>query len=265
MNDTLPAAGEGDGAPAATAVRTKAQAVSDIINKALQTLTIKCAKEEGIRPYFDVGVIGYGAQVGHVFGGALAGRELVSITDVGNSPARIEERKRKADDGAGGILEQTVRFPVWFDPVANGGTPMNRALTLARSALEGWIGRHPNSFPPIVINITDGESTDGDPSAAADALKGLATGDGGVLLFNAHFASTSASPVEFPDSENALPQDRFGQLLFRMSSPLTPFMRSCAQAEGHRVSEGSRGYVFNANTVALISFLDIGTRVGDLR
>ena len=237
MQDGIPLSQEGggtDGAPGGTG-RSKAQAVSDIINKALQTLTIKCAKEEGIRSYFDVGVIGYGAQVGHVFGGALAGRELVSITEVGNSPARVEERKRKVDDGAGGILEQTVRFPVWFDPTASGGTPMNRALSLARSTLESWIGQHPNSFPPVVIHITDGESTDGDPTASADALKALATSDGNVLLFNAHFASAAVNPVEFPESESKLPTDRFAQLLFRISSPLTPFMRTCAQQDGIHV------------------------------
>src|SRR5438309_3648885 len=99
--------------------RKKADGVADAINRLLQNLVIKCAKEEGVRDYLHVGVIGYGATVGSSFVGQLAGRELVPISDIANQPARIEERKRKTDDGAGGLVEQSVRFPIWFDPVAN--------------------------------------------------------------------------------------------------------------------------------------------------
>jgi hypothetical protein len=242
----------------------KADGVADAINRLLQNLVIKCAKEEGVRDYYHVGVIGYGAQVGPAFSGPLAGRELVPISEVGNMPARIEERTKKVDDGAGGLVEQRIRFPIWFDPVASGGTPMCQALGLAQRILQGWVAQHPTCFPPIVINITDGEATDGDPSGAADAIRKLSSNDGEVLLFNAHLSSQRATPIEFPDTEAGLP-DQFAQLLFRMSSPLPAYMRSIAQQEGYRVSEGTRGFVFNADIVAVIRFLDIGTRPSDLR
>jgi hypothetical protein len=244
--------------------RRKADGVADAINRLLQNLVIKCAKEEGVRDYYHVGVIGYGAHIGPAFSGPLAGRELVPISEIGNMPARIEERTKKVDDGAGGLVDQSIRFPIWFDPVANGGTPMCQALGLAREILEKWLSQHPACFPPIVINITDGESTDGDPTAAADAIRRLSSNDGEVLLFNVHLSSQRATPIEFPDTEVGLP-DRFAQLLFRMSSPLPAYMRSIAQQEGYRVSEGTRGFVFNADIVAVIRFLDIGTRPSDLR
>jgi hypothetical protein len=244
--------------------RTKADGVADAINRLLQNLVIKCAKEEGIRDYYHVGVIGYGAQVGPAFSGPLAGRELVPISEIGNMPARIEERSKKVDDGAGGLVDQRIRFPIWFDPVASGGTPMCQALGLAQRILQGWLAQHPTCFPPIVINITDGEATDGDPSGAADAIRKLSSNDGEVLLFNLHLSSHRATPIEFPDTEAGLP-DQFAQLLFRMSSPLPAYMRSIAQQEGYKVSEGSRGFAFNADLVAVIRFLDIGTRPSNLR
>lgn len=244
--------------------RRKADGVADAINRLLQNLVIKCAKEEGVRDYYYVGVIGYGAHVGPAFSGSLAGRELVPISEVGNMPARIEERTKKVDDGAGGLVEQRIRFPVWFDPVANGSTPMCQALGRAKAILESWLAQHPACFPPIVINITDGEATDGDPSGAADALRKLSSNDGEVLLFNLHLSSQRAMPIEFPDTEVGLP-DQFAQLLFRMSSPLPAYMRSIAQQEGCKVSEGTRGFVFNADIVAVIRFLDIGTRPSNLR
>lgn len=244
--------------------RRKADGVADAINRLLQNLVIKCAKEEGVRDYYHVGVIGYGAHVGPAFSGPLAGRELVPISEAGNMPARIEERTKKVDDGAGGLVDQAIRFPIWFDPVANGGTPMCQALGVTQRILQGWLSQHPACFPPIVINITDGEATDGDPSGPADAIRKLSSNDGEVLLFNVHLSSQRAAPIEFPDTEVGLP-DQFAQLLFRMSSPLPAYMRSIAQQEGYRVSEGTRGFVFNADIVAVIRFLDIGTRPSDLR
>jgi hypothetical protein len=91
--------------------RSKADSVADAINRLLQNLVIKCAKEEGIRDYYYVGVIGYGEMVGSAFNGPLIGRELVPISEVGNLPARVEERTKKVDDGAGGLVEQRIRFP----------------------------------------------------------------------------------------------------------------------------------------------------------
>ncbi|GIW91337.1 MAG: hypothetical protein KatS3mg109_1769 [Pirellulaceae bacterium] len=249
---------------AAETTRTKADGVADAINRLLQNLVIKCAKEEGVRDYYYVGVIGYGAQVGPAFSGPLAGTELVPISEVGNLPARIEERTKKVDDGAGGLVDQRIRFPSWFDPVANGGTPMCQALGVAHRILQGWLSQHPACFPPIVINITDGEATDGDPRGPADALRRLSSNDGEVLLFNLHLSSQRAAPIEFPDSEDGLP-DQFARLLFRISSPLPAYMRSIAQQEGYRVSEETRGFVFNADMVAVIRFLDIGTRPSELR
>ncbi|NLE74296.1 MAG: VWA domain-containing protein [Actinobacteria bacterium] len=244
--------------------RSKADGVADAINRLLQNLVIKCAKEEGVRDYYHVGVLGYGAHMGPAFTGALAGKELVPVSEIGNMPARIEERTKKVDDGAGGLVDQTIRFPIWFDPVANGGTPMCQALDRAHSILQAWLAQHPGCFPPIVINITDGEATDGNPSAAADAIRKLSSQDGGVLLFNLHLSSQRASPIEFPDNEDGLP-DQFAQLLFRLSSPLPAYMRNIAQQEEYPVSESTRGFAFNANMVAVIRFLDIGTRPSDLR
>jgi hypothetical protein len=70
--------------------RRKADEVADAINKLLQNLVIRCAKAEGVRDYYHVGVIGYGAMVGPAFSGALAGKELVPISQVAMQPARVE-------------------------------------------------------------------------------------------------------------------------------------------------------------------------------
>lgn len=244
--------------------KKKAHGVADAINRLLQNLIIKCAKAEGVRDYYHVGVIGYGRNVQPAFSGPLAGKDLVPISQVAEMPARIEERTKKVDDGAGGLVDQTVKFPIWFDPVADGGTPMSRAFTRAHGVIKTWLEQHPSCFPPIVINITDGEATDGDPKVLAQNLRQLSSSDGDVLLFNVHLSSQNASPIEFADHEEGLP-DKYAKLLFTMSSTLPEYMRTIAQQEGYKVSENSRGFVFNADIVSVIQFLDIGTRPSNLR
>lgn len=261
MSDSFGGAGSG---------RSKAQGVADAINRLLSNLVIKCTKSEGVRDYYDVGVIGYSQpredeiRVGPAFTSTLAERDLAPISQVANNPARIEERTRKVEDGAGGLIDQTFKFAVWFDPVANGGTPMCEALRYAYQTLQGWVSSHPSSYPPIVINITDGEATDGDPLPECERIKTLATDDGNVLLFNCHISSLAGSPIVYPDSEAGLP-DQYAQLLFRMSSVLPSGLLAAAQAEGFVVGAQARGFVFNADLVDLIRFLDIGTRSSNLR
>jgi len=244
--------------------KSKAAGVADSINRLLQNLVIKCAKSEGVRDYYYIGVIGYGATVGPAFSGPLAGKELVPISEVASAPARVDDRQRKVDDGAGGVLEQSIKFPIWFEPVANGHTPMCQAIALAQKIIKNWVDQHPTCFPPIVINITDGEATDGDPSQSADSLRQISTTDGTALLFNLHISSQRAAPVEFPESDQNLPDD-FARLLFRLSSELPEYMKNIAQQERKQIGASAKGFVFNADAVSVVSFLDIGTRASNLR
>lgn len=245
--------------------KRKSEGVADAINRLLQELVIKCAKSEGVRDYYYAGVIGYGGQVNSALNGALAGQDLAPISKIADNPLRVEERTRKVDDGAGGLIDQTVKFPVWFDPVANGSTPMCQALDRAQSVLSAWLADHPDGFPPTVINITDGESTDGEPDGKMDALKRLHSSDGDVLLFNIHLSSQPhAAPLTFPDSAGRLP-DKYAATLFNGASALPAFMRPLAKEYGLPVTENSKAFVMNANLVALIQALDIGTRPNNLR
>jgi hypothetical protein len=96
---------------------------------------------------------------------AYRAQTLVPISKIADNPVRVEQRTRKVDDGAGGLIEQKFRFPVWFEAHPTGRTPMCGALSTARTYLEAFLAEHPNCYPPLVINITDGEAND--PAALA--------------------------------------------------------------------------------------------------
>jgi hypothetical protein len=81
-----------------------------------------------------------------------------------------------------------------------------------------------------------------------------------VLLFNAHLSDKLNRPIEFPATEAGLP-DQYARCLFQMSSELPPKLVEAARAGGLAVAPKARGFVFNADLVAVIRFLDIGTHV----
>lgn len=245
-----------------TSMASKAEYLATAINRLLTNLVLRCSKDMSVWRYFHVGVIGYGATVGPAFGGNLAGRELVGIDEVADSPARIDDKYRRVPDGAGGLVEEQFKFPVWFDAVADNGTPMRTAFVIAHRILDKWVREHPTSFPPVVINISDGEANDASPMEvlqAADAVKSLQTGDGAVVLLNLHLSSHQANAIHFPANDETLP-DGFARLLFTMASHLPPTMLDLAQSMGYRVSDHARGFVFNADMTDVIHFLEIGTR-----
>ena len=245
--------------------RSKAEFVADALNRTLMNLITRCTKSEGVRDYFEIGVLGYGGQgVSNGFSGPLGGQVLNPISALEQNPARVEDRKRKMDDGAGGIIETAIKFPVWFNPIASGGTPMREALTRAAEELVTWCDAHPDCYPPTILHVTDGESNDGDPEEIANHLRQIRTNDGEVLILNIHVSSLGNDPIRYPSSDTGLP-DAYAKLLFRMSSPLPEHLVRFAQEKGHTVGIESRGFMFNAEAAELVDFFDIGTRASQLR
>jgi len=248
-----------------TSGKSKAEFVADALNRTLMNFVTRCTKAEGVRDYFDVGVLGYGGYgVGNGFSNALSSSVLNPISAIEQNPVRVEDRMKKMDDGAGGILETSVKFPVWFEPKASGGTPMREALTHAAEDLVAWCDAHPDCYPPTVLHVTDGVSTDGDPEEIATHLSQIRTNDGAVLILNIHVSSLGADAIRFPASASGLP-DEYAKMLFRMSSQLPEHLIRFAQEKGHTVGIESRGFMFNAEAAEIVDFFDIGTRASQLR
>jgi hypothetical protein len=232
--------------------RSKANFVADVLNKTLYTLVTSCSKADGVRNYFDVGVIAYsGSEVASGFGGALSGGIMHPIHAISEHTLRIEERKKKVDDGAGGIIELKTKFPVWFDPKSAGGTPMRAALNKTVETVVDWCGTHPGSYPPTILHVTDGQSTDGAPEDVADGLRQFSTKDGQALLFNLHVSTGGGLEIVFPTSEIDL-DDEYSRMLLHLAK--------FAGDKGYAIGDGSRGFIFNGDPQCIVDFFEIGTR-----
>lgn len=247
--------------------RAKADALATAINRFIGDLIIRCEMgDDKPRYYFDIGVIGYTtdrsnpprAQIGTALHAGLGGRDLVSVVDLFDNPLDVEDRQK--DDGVGGLT--TIKFPVWYrtpSPEHMGGTPMREALEYVHRVASAWCDAHPASFPPVVIHMTDGEATDGDPEPAAEALKRLSTEDGHLLLLNCHLSESQATPVAFPSIEAELSDER-AKVLFRMSSELPPKMSAAAEFNRISLKPGARGMVFNADGTQMLTLIQVGTQ-----
>lgn len=245
--------------------KSKAQFVADVLNRTLAALITRCTKSEGTRDYFEVGVLGYaGSAAQNGLSGALGVSVLNPISQIEANPLRVEDRTKRVDDGAGGLVNQSIKFPVWFEAVAGGGTPMCNAITRAAEELAAWCDEHPDSYPPTVLHVTDGESTDGDPAALAAQLQQIGTKDGSTLLFNLHVSTAGGDAIRFPTSDSALP-DAYARLLFRMSSALPPHLQRVAEEKGIAATMESRGFIYNGEISEVVDFFDIGTRAAQLR
>lgn len=245
---------------------TLAEGAARAINNILLELCVKSTKEQGarLRLYFYCSIVSYGLcpstgreGVEVALPGGLASRGIVPLPDLADAPIAIREEP-SVDAGVG-----PSRVPVWIEPHHGYRTPMCEAIATTGAALDLWTKQFPDSFPPIVINITDGMVTDS-PFRGADLgewarrLGTVGTKDGPTLLFNIFLSPRSTDGMWFPDSAQGLPEP--GPDLWSISSPMPKQMIENARAAQIQVTDGARGFVFNADLAMLVRFLEIGTR-----
>lgn len=250
---------------------TLAEALADILNRLLQEILLSITKENDIRGYFDLLLIGYGQR-----------GEAKLLWDT-NSPdpwvnsSKLEEFKVGTKEVE--VIKKTrsgesivkVTRPIWITAEANGNTPMNQAIQLATLNLIDWLGKYPNSFPPMVFNITDGAATDAKENtllATAHQLKKLGTTDGNILFFNIHLSTNKdqADKVFLPFDSSKLPNDEFAHLLYEMSStlPNTPTIKARLRDLGLQIDNSSSdmavAMTFNETQMEkIMRLLQIGT------
>jgi hypothetical protein len=235
----------------------KADGVAVMINSILDSLCLQC----GNAPKLYVGVIGYGSAVGPILEGPLAKRPLVSTEELAGNKLEVLTISVVKKVASGKQVKKPKKVSIWIRSRADGSTtPMMEALQLARTIVADFLAQHPDCFPPIILNFTDGEPRPGDPAEAAAALRQLASTNGNLLLFNAHLSDQPQDPVLFPRDESLLPsQDGYARRMFAMSSVLPDLLVHRAQVQKYHVVSGARCFAFNGDLDAVSKVLEVGT------
>lgn len=192
----------------------------DRANALLYNLCIHCSDAAGAMDWFDISVLGYCSQeedgaaiVEPVLNGVLAGRDIVSVTELIKNPGRCETINHALqDEETGEWLNIPTQRPVWVEHRASGCGPLGVALLRATLIVDRWIPNHRSSPPPFVINLSNGAFSGADPEPYAAALKQRFTELGNVILCNAVHIPSAMWTRHLPQVLPCLPR------LFQMAS-----------------------------------------------
>lgn len=243
------------------------EAVTDIVNRSLHELVLRCVKGNEVRHYYDIAVLGYHTEVRSAWEGALADKAFVSPEDLRANPYKIVT-KREEKRTRRGVEEKEVERIYWIEKYDKGtATHLHTAMQRAKNLLQEWITRHEGKmcYPPTIINITDGEyngCSDDDIQQLANEIKSLDTIDGNVLFFNVHISpTTDEHRLLFPVNKSEVEGNSCAEKLYEISSllpqryshPIENIMQ--LSSSQHR----RRGLVMNADMNVLIKVLEIGT------
>lgn len=241
-----------------------------ICDKCLYETFRTCNAGNDVRPYVDLAIIGYGTSI-------RSAMPKIGIEELPFSVTKLPELWIKKNDRESTNEEYELPRYEWVEETSNGTTSMLGALAKTKEIIETWISNHRDSFPPIVLNITDGMPTDdtsltaryennnsfGDLStldiiSMSKQIQKLKTSNGNVLVCNAHVSNEKLTQISYPMSTSDI-DDPFAELMFEMSSVIPNELIALGTEMGLRISKGSRFFIFNADANSLLNFFSFGT------
>ncbi|WP_343423258.1 VWA domain-containing protein [Candidatus Flexifilum breve] len=240
----------------------KDQKVADAINNLLYNLTIKCAKSEGVRDYYHVGVLGYGAKVGSLLSGSLAEKDFARSARLPTprSASRSASRRWMTARAASSTRRCASHL---VQPDFNGGTPMVQALKEAQRIVGSWLGEHP-------IRSAHRHQCHRRQVIGWQPARG-SVGLARTEKFGRQRAAVQRASVLSRRPAHRIPAQR-SRTAGSVRQAVVPNVERTTRAHPHRGAPKAtrsptirRGFVFNADIVSVIRFLDIGTRPSNLR
>lgn len=245
----------------AAGVTTKAEAVSHVANTIITELIDRCRRDDGIRDYFDIAVLGYGD--GRVDSLLPEGNPFVKPSALcRHNPEQIA-RNRKITMPDGSVAISVRNEKLWVCSKAEGDTPMFAGFSCALSIIEQWCCEHRTSYPLTLLHITDGEASDASERMLldiTDKIKGTSTSDGNTLLININISAGECTELMFPDARERLPALRYARLLYDMSSTMPQLYNArIMEIKGENALPPFRGMGFNTTIVDLLSMMSIGS------
>ena len=238
--------------------RIKAEVISDSVNRAINSLIkISYNTFNYIIP-IQIGILGYGGRGVINLLSYLGEGFLHSLVYMANAPLRMEKRRKKEKNPAGEIFEAEINFPIWIEPAWFGGTPMCAAFFKLVKNMRDLKKNVPALNVPVIFNICDGKSTDGDIEDLGKMLLNFTFSANEVLLYNMHLSSGYATGGEwiFPCDDFDLP-DEFSKKLLRISCRL-PLHALPQSGKSFPLGREPRGLMYNVkNYEKIVDFFNI--------
>lgn len=243
--------------------RTKADALSVIVNELLNELIARARRSDRVRDYYDIAVIGYS---GRGIEPLLSDEWFISVDRLERIQPEWRTITSETVDPNGGTMYTKVRRPYWIDPRPEGRTSLCEVFHKIYELTDSWCKNpaHADSFPPTIFNITDGEASDAGESEIrdiCDRIRQLGTSDGHALMFNVHLWSHDEAPaVLFPTKRDRASLGRYGQLLFDCSSQIPKTLEARVREIARPSERGPfRAMSYNCSPTKALAILAIGS------
>src|ERR1700738_3846300 len=109
------------------------------VNRCIYEIMNSCKQGESMRDRCHIGVVGYGQTTDILVGGRPS--------ELHHKEKRMQTFKKKVPDGAGGLVDIEQKLPIWVEPQAQNGTPMDKAFDLVSDLIQVWVSENPDNFP----------------------------------------------------------------------------------------------------------------------
>lgn len=246
----------------------KCDAISQIVNISISEIIDRCVNGTEHRDYFNLVILGYNGEgvTSLLKSYCSEGREYATVNDLEQADIKpITYGLHMMVDGE--MMEVTRKSKTYISIKPFHTTPMYSALQRAYDIGRKWCKeKGVQSAPPIFINITDGEASDAtteDLLMVAGKIKSLSTNRGGSIFVNIHVSTTEQKEkIIFPLESKGLKDIKFGNLLYDMSSELSPEVSSMISRQTDAVwHEGDRlrAVGYNTSISQLFNVLQIGS------
>ena len=244
----------------------KMEAAALISNFAIDELVMRSTRAGMMRDYYDIAVIQYsGDGIEPIIGGEDGSMvHINTLQDIVPQPVCYNLCQEQED---GTMCTFPMNLNEWVRPKAYGIAPMYEALVHIKDITTKWCEDNVNrsSFPPLIINITDGCCGDAEEDEIidiADSIKSIGTQDGSTLLVNIYLANEAddTTNILFPALSDPFSHDHDCQMLYDMSSQLPEELENSMNDIMRREGRGPyKCFARNASICEILTLTDIGT------
>jgi len=249
---------------------SKFEAAATILDSVLFQCTTKCASEDKYKDYVDFVILGYGDNVFSPISKISVSEYPISVNKLDSSYESVEEFSEEESDETNSPIK-------WINQnmQLGGITSMRAGFAMAKKLIQDWAKKHPDSYPPVLLNVSDGMANDlpiinVDGEDALDVaplielcndIKKIQTNDGNTVIGNIHLSDGKIMNVKFPVSIDEVQELELesAETLFEMTSTVPAPWLEKAQGFGLNIRQDSKMYIYNSDFDSFLSFFKFGT------
>ena len=207
--------------------QTRSEMVASVINRTIEEIIKRNQQDGKVKDRTRIVIISYSNEVKIEKAGLL--------TDLFNNPLEVVEVEQKVPDGNGGLVTIKKKQRIWTKPIGKdeqGCTCMAEAFAVATRILKEIVS--PESYPPIIVNITDGypqfpiETIDYTEENMVEVLSSSIeqtkqqvkelSAQGKPIIFNLCFGEGTS--IVFPIKEDLQENDFMSKFMYDISSKM---------------------------------------------